>query len=64
MSKEQFKGFYTLWIFFVIVELVWLYAVTSSVVIVGRVIFIITLIACTLVIGALGIHFISRNSKQ
>ena len=64
MSKEQFKGLFSLWIFVVIIELVWLYAVTSSVVIVGRVIFIITLIASTLAIGSLGINLISKNLKN
>ena len=64
MSKEQFKGLFSLWIFVVIIELVWLYTVTSSVVIVGRVIFIITLIASTLAIGSFGINLISKNLKN
>lgn len=64
MSKEQFKGLFLLWIFVVIIELVWLYVATSSVVVVGRVIFIITLIASTLAIGTLGIYLISKNFRD
>lgn len=61
MSKEQFKGLFSLWIFVIIIELVWLYVATSSVMIVGTVTFIITLIASTLAIGALGIYLVSKN---
>jgi len=64
MTREQFKGLFSLWIIVVIIELVWLYAVTSSVVIVGKVIFIITLIASTLAIGALGIYLLSKNIQS
>ena len=61
MTREQFKGLFLLWVFVVILELVWLYVVTTDIVITGRVIFIITLIASTLAIGSLGIYLVGKN---
>ena len=59
MSKDQFKGLFSLWIFVVIFELVWLYIVTTDIVIL-----ILTLIVSTLAIGSLGIYLVSKNLTE
>lgn len=65
MSKEQFEGLFFLWVFVIAIELVWLYVtVTSGANEVGFIAFIITFIASTLIIGAVGIYLVSKYVKE
>jgi predicted neutral ceramidase superfamily lipid hydrolase len=61
MSKEQFKGLFSLWVFVIIIELVWLFMVTINIYDSGFLAFIITLIVSTLAVGAVGIYLVSKN---
>ncbi|BDH60300.1 hypothetical protein MTP04_04300 [Lysinibacillus sp. PLM2] len=62
MSKEQFTGLFLLWSFIIILELVWLYAITSTTTSnTGMIVFIITLIGSTIAVGAVGIYLVSKH---
>lgn len=64
MTKEQkmgFIGLLLLWIIVIAIELVWLYiTVTSGTNDVGFIAFIITFIACTLIIGLVVTYIIGK----
>jgi hypothetical protein len=61
MSKENLKGLFSLWVLIIIMEFVWLFTVILNIYDPGFLAFIITLIAATLAIGAVGIYLVSKN---
>jgi hypothetical protein len=63
MTKEQFKGLFSLWMLVLVFELGWLLVGALNYYDIGMMAFIITLIAVTLVIGAVSIYLGSKNLK-
>ncbi|WP_047984357.1 hypothetical protein [Ornithinibacillus californiensis] len=63
MTKEQFKGLFSLWMLVLVFELGWLLVGALNYYDIGMMAFIITLIAVTLVVGAVSIYLGSKNLK-
>jgi hypothetical protein len=61
MTKEQFKGLISLWMLVLVFELGWLLVGALNFYDVGIMAFIITLIATTLVVGAVSIYVGSKS---
>ncbi|MGP4072922.1 hypothetical protein ACTWQB_10250 [Piscibacillus sp. B03] len=60
MSKEQLKGLFLLWVMVIFVELIWLLNVVANNPQAEFVAFVVTLVAATLTVGAVGLKLVGK----
>ncbi|EPD53690.1 hypothetical protein HMPREF1210_00513 [Paenisporosarcina sp. HGH0030] len=61
MNKDKIKGFYYLWVLVLFFELAWLYIVNYSTDSADDLIFVVTVIAATLTVGAVGLKLFGES---
>jgi hypothetical protein len=60
LNKEQLIGVYLLWVLVLFIEIGWLYSETNVLYNTGDVSFVVTVIAITISIGAVGIYLFNK----